>query len=287
MDILNLNTLTEAYDRLVETQKSLKEAAQRIEADFKDPADPYYFINPIGYKANLDEIIRDARRIFTGFAVRQANKGYRNLKIEEVAIQKFVEDRQTFNAYDVIKYIRELYADEDGITLKQIRATCQQLLPYGKFGDSGSHCKAQKPEHITKINASGIELRIYGQKYEQEEKVSAFLKLVDITLRGAKPSQAQGHRVELFKIYRDDKIKSLRYFKNSTLKVLFHTAEDCEKITAALFGKEIQEQDSSDKTVEEHVKSMGIPESTGQHIRDAKTAVEAYLEQGIEKEGSE
>lgn len=282
MDVLNLDTLTEAYNRLVETQNALIEAAQKIEADFKDPADPFYFINPIGYKTTLDENIKESRRIFTGFVVSQANKGYKNLKIDEKTIQKFVEERQTFNAKEIIKHIWELYADEDGITLKQIRETCRLLLPWGQFGDS--HCRAYKPEHIPTINASGIELRIYGEKYEMKERVSVLLKLVDITLRGAKPSQAQGSMVELGEIYRDDKIKSLRYFKNNTLKVLFHKAEDSEKVKFAIFGEEIQ--DSVEKTVEEHVKNMGIPESTGQHIIDAKKAVETYLEKGAEKEGS-
>lgn len=285
MDVLNLNTLTEAYNRLVETQNALKEAAQKIEADFKDTASPHYFSNPIGYKTTLDEIIKDSRRIFTSFVVFQINKGYKNLKIDETAIQKFVEDRQTFNANEIIKYIWELYADEDGITLKQIRATCGLLLPYGTFGDSNSRCRAQKPEQITKINATGIELRIHGQKYEQRERVSVVLKLVDIVLRGAKPSKAEGRMVELGETYKDDKIKSLRYFKNNTLKVLFHKAEDCEKVKFALFGEEIQ--DSCEKTVEEHVKNMNLPESTGQHIIDAKMAVETYLENGAEKEGSQ
>lgn len=282
MDVLNLNTLTEAYNRLVETQNALKEAAQKIEADFKDTASPYNFNNPIGYKTDLDGVVRDARHLFTSFVVRQVNEGYKNLSIDETAIQKFVEERQTFNANEIIKYIWELYADEDGITLKQIRETCGKLLPWGGFGDS--HCRAQKPEQITKINATGIELRIHGREYEQSERVSAFLKLVDITLRKAKPSQAEGRKVELGETYKDDKIKSLRYFKNNTLKVLFNKAEDCEKVKYALFDEEIL--DSGEKTVEEHVKNMGVPESTGQHIIDAKTAVEAYQENGIEKEGS-
>ncbi len=80
-------------------------------------------------------------------------------------------------------------------------------------------------------------------------------------------------------------MKSLRYFKNNTLKVLFNKAEDCEKVKFALFDKEIQ--DSCEKTVEEHVKNMGVPESTGHHIIEAKTAVETYLENGAEKEGSQ
>ncbi len=282
MDVLNLDTLTEAYNRLVETQNALKEAAQKIEADFKDPEEPGYFNNPIGYKTNLDEMVRDASRIFTGFVVRQANRGYKNLRIEEEAIQKFVEERQTFNAKEIIKHIWELYADEDGITLKQIRETCKVLLPWGQFDNT--FCVARKPEHIPTINATGIQLKVYGENYEVKKKVSAFIKLVDIALRGAKPSKAEGRLVEFGEIYRDDKIKSMRHFKSGSLKVLFHKAEDCEKIKYALFGKEIQ--DSCEKTVEEHVKNMNLPESTGHHIIDAKTTVEAYLEHGTEKEGS-
>lgn len=236
VDESKFNILTEAYNRLVETQNALKEVAQKIEVDFKDPAELYSFINPIGYKTDLDEMVRDARRIFTSFVVSQVNKGYKNLRIEDKDIQKFVEERQNFNTGEVIKHIREVYADEDGITLKQIRETCKTLLPWGDFG--GKRCVAYMPEHILWINETGIELRIHGYEYDQAEKASALIKLVDIVLRGAKPSQAKGQKVRIGEVYRDDRIKSLRYFKNNTLKVLFHSAEDAEKVKAALVRTE-------------------------------------------------
>ena len=63
--------------------------------------------------------------------------------------------------------------------------------------------------------------------------------------------------------------------------------------TASVLRRELEheargaEQDLFEKKVEEHVKNMNVPESTGQQIIDAKTAVEAYLEHGAEKGGSQ
>lgn len=229
------NTLTEAYNLLADAEIRRQALAQKLEADFKEPNEKF-FVNPLShYELDLEHVLQYARTKFADFITGQLNREYENLEIDRKEVEKFVEESKKFDAQEVINYIRQVYADVDGISYQQILKTCKTLLPWGDFG--GKRCAAYMPEHIPTINADGIELRIYGQGYEQKERVSVFLKLVDIVLRGAKPSQAEGRRVGLGEVYRDDRIKSLRYFKNSTLKVLFHSAEDAEKVKAALVSE--------------------------------------------------
>lgn len=229
------NTLTEAYNLLAEANTRMKALAQRLEADFKDP-DEKFSINPLtNYELDLEHVLQYARTKFADFITGQLNREYKSLEIDRQEVEKFVEDSKKFDAQEVINYIRQVYADVDGISYRQILKTCKTLLPWGDFG--GKRCAAHMPEHIPKINETGIELRIHGYEPDQAEKASALIKLVDIVLRGAKPSQVQGRRVRLGEVYRDDRIKSLRYFKNSTLKILFHSAEDAEKIKDALVSE--------------------------------------------------
>lgn len=234
-DEAKFNTLTEAYNLLADAEIRRQALAQKLEADFKEPNEKF-FVNPLShYELDLEHVLQYARTKFADFITGQLNREYENLEIDYQEVEKFVEDSKKFDAQEVIKHIREVYADMDGISYKQILETCKTLLPWGDFG--GKRCVASKPEHIHWINENGIELRIYGQGYEQKERVSVFLKLVDIVLCGTKPSQAEGRTVGQGEVYRDDRIKSLRYFKNGSLKVLFNSAEDAEKMKAALVSE--------------------------------------------------
>jgi hypothetical protein len=83
-------------------------------------------------------------------------------------------------------------------------------------------------------NSAGLELRIHGYEYDQREKISALFKLINITLHGVKPSLVKGTTVKQGETYRDSKIKSLRYFKNNSLKLIFYTKPDADKVIEAI-----------------------------------------------------
>lgn len=234
-DEAKFNTLTIAYNHLAELNTNWQALAQRLEADFKPPDyqfDEWYGTPFSKYDLSIEHLLELARKAFTDFTVSQIEEEYKNLTIDSSVISKFVEESKRFDAQEVINHIRQVYADMDGISYTQILKKCKSLLPWRE----GS--VASKPEHIPWINENGIELRIHGYESEQAEKASALIKLVDIVLRGTKPSQAEGQKVRLGEVYRDDRIKSLRYFKNGSLKVLFNNAEDAEKMKAALVSEE-------------------------------------------------
>lgn len=224
-----LSILTDVYDRLVETQQLLDEANRQIESDFAEPDDKAkFFINPIGYKVAVRGVIEDARTSFTDFVVDQCGDDYKNLHIDRDEMKQYTKEHG-FDVGTLIKTISERYADEDEVTLQQIKTTLKDLLPWRNGG------QVKTPDDLTKIKDTGFELRIYGCKSEQKDKAATFLKLVDVVLRGIKPSKVDTKVVEIGKVYKDDRVKSLRYFKNNVLKVIFHTADDCEKVKVALF----------------------------------------------------
>jgi hypothetical protein len=85
-------------------------------------------------------------------------------------------------------------------------------------------------------NSAGIELRIWGRDDEQKSKVSALLKLIQITLNNVKPSQVKGVELEQGATYRDAKTKSLRYFKNNSLKLIFYQKPDADRVMEAILS---------------------------------------------------
>jgi len=50
------------------------------------------------------------------------------------------------------------------------------------------------------------------------------------------PSQAEHHDIDYEDVYSDDKIKSLRKYKNGKLKIIFDTVEDMETVRRMLVG---------------------------------------------------
>ena len=222
-----LSTLTVIYDRLVETENLIDAARKQVEMDFAEPDDEHWFNNPISYTVSVSEPIEKAREAFTLFVVRQLNKNYKNLTINENMANGYTKDRG-FNAADLVKHIEDVYIDEDDATLRQIKAVASDLIPY-------HNGRKRTIDELDMLGDTGFVLRVHGYEYESKRKVETFLKLIDITLRGIRPSEVETRTVELGKVYKDDKIKSLRYFKNDSLKVVFKTVDDCEKVKTALF----------------------------------------------------
>lgn len=222
-----LSALTDLYDLLVETERIRDRTSQQIKRDFADP-DGSWFSNPIDYAVTLEKTIEEARKSFTRFVVSQLNKDYKNLRIDNDAADKYTKEHG-FNAKTLIKTIREQYADEDDATMHQIKTDIQDLIPWrgGK--------KIETTEGLERIRDNGFELRIYGYEYDRRAKAAALIQFVDIVLRDVAPSKVDTKSVEIGEVYKDDKIKSLRYFKNNALKVIFHTADDCERVKSALF----------------------------------------------------
>lgn len=139
-----------------------------------------------------------------------------------------------FSAKAVIQYIEYKYADEETITLQQIKESASNALP--RVGEYTTE-KASKPEHINVVSKTGIELK--GSMYysgRKDDPTAAVIKLIHIKLNHVLPSQAEHHDINCSDTYSDDKIKSLRKYKNGKLKIIFHTVEDMEIMRITLVG---------------------------------------------------
>src|SRR5574341_1547322 len=245
IDPAKYGPFTEAVSALELARAKILHLAEEVKGNFKDASDEKWWSHPFGYGEDigLGNLIDTARTGFTKFIVREINKHYTNLEIDAAKVEEFVKGQKTFDAVEIIKFIQTAYAAEDRLAREQIRKVCSHLLPHGEFGVNKHRELASMPEHlVTPGNDKSVELRVYEgyqgmscRYYGQKAKVVEFLKLVDITLRGTPPSKAVGAEVAQGTVYRDDKIKSLRYFKNNSLKVGFHTKEDCDKVRAAFF----------------------------------------------------
>lgn len=223
-----LSVLTDIYDRLIATEKAINNASKQIENTFAELDDDGWFSNTVTYRVSVVDTIESARASFTDFVVKQLNDDYKNLTIDRDAMNEYTKTHG-FNADALINHIKEKYANEDDATLQQIKSAGKELIPYR----SGRRIKT--PDDLNRLGNAGFELRTYGYNYGQRTQTETFLKLVDITLRDIRPSEVDTKSVEIGKVYKDDKIKSLRYFKNNSLKVIFHTVDDCEKVKATLF----------------------------------------------------
>ncbi len=245
IDSAKYGAFTEAVSALELARVSVLHLAKEVERNFKDTSDEKWWSHPFGYSEDtgLGNLIDTIRTSFTKFIAGEINKHYINLEIDAGKVEEFVKTQKTFDAAEIIKFIQTAYAAEDKLALQQIKNVCSHLLPHGEFGANKHWELASRPEHlVTEGDGKRIELRVYegyhgmsGRYYGQKAKVVKFLKLVDITLRGTPASKASGAEVTQGTVYRDDKIKSLRYFKNNSLNVVFHSKEDCDKVRTAFF----------------------------------------------------
>jgi hypothetical protein len=237
--MVKFESLTEAYNVIVSARDSINRIKERIEQDFKSEDNLY---SPFSYRHDLNEQVETARTDLTKFVIWQVGKEYLklNIDLDDKAIHDFVEKQGYFNHIEILQFIREKYADVDAEALKQIKAIVKgSLLPVGNFGEGADRwATANKPEHIRMDgNSTGIELRVWGKDYISARfQVSALLKLIQITLNNVKPSQAKGIELEQGATYRDAKIKSLRYFKNNSLKLIFYQKPDADKVIEALLS---------------------------------------------------
>lgn len=231
-------SLTVAYDLLVLARNRIQELKEQIERDFR-PADSLHFNNPFDYNHNLKDEVDKARMDFTKFVIGYVGQDYlkMNIELDRKSILEFVELKGYFNHAEIIQFITEKYADVDIIALNQIRDVVKgKMLPNGnQYSAEGTWATANKPEHIRmKDNSAGLELRVWGDEQERKRKISALLKLINITLNNAKPSLTKDMWVEQGAKYQDAQIQSLRYFKNNSLKLIFYQKPDADKIIEAI-----------------------------------------------------
>ena len=241
-EIMKFNTLTKAYNKLLECRNTTDVLSNQVEKDFRTPEDienGNYFSNPIKPSYELDKIIENMKDEITQFILQHMESKFKNLKIDRRDVREFVDGgvaiermESPFTARAVIRYIEEKYADEETITLQQLKEFASHTLPRL---DVHSTDKASKPEHITVINKTGIELKD-SHSYGKENSTAAVIKLIQIKLNHVIPSLAEHHDIEYGDTYSDDNIKSLRRYKNGKLKVIFHTVEDMELIRRLLVG---------------------------------------------------
>lgn len=256
-DELNkFDTITDAYNKLVECQTTLKQASAQVKQDFRTPDDiekGSYFSNPIEIDYNFEKIVDNVQSKITDFILLYMDQKFSNLVIDERDVLDFIEGGEViqkmridkpkpnrpvlqgpFSAKAVIQYIEDKYADEENITLNQIKEFASNALP--RVGEYTTE-KASKPEHINVVSKTGIELK--GSMYysgRKDDPTAAVIKLIHIKLNHVLPSQAEHHDIHCSDTYSDDKIKSLRKYKNGKLKIIFHTVEDMETVRKLLVG---------------------------------------------------
>lgn len=249
-ELSKFDPLTEAYNKLVECKNTLNVLGSQVKQDFQKPDDiekGYYFSNPINVDYELEKLIHGMKEKITDQTRRYLDSRFNNPVIDHYDVEQFVgihksvntnEDRPTlqepFTARAVIQYIENKYADEETITLTQLRGYASQTLPHEP---EYPYAKASKPEHIKVINKTGIELG--SNSYysgHKDDPTAAVIKLTHIKLNHTLPSQAEHHEINYNDTYSDDKIKSLRRYKNGKLKIIFHKEEDMETIRKLLVG---------------------------------------------------
>lgn len=246
-ELKKFDTLTEAYNKLVECQTELKQASAQVSQDFRTIEKVHFFFNPINIDYELRRQIDKVKESITTLILSYMDSKFNNLVIDSDDVKEYFglntsgynnKDRPAlqgpFTARAVIQYIEDKYADEETITLQQIKEYASNTLP--RVGEYTTE-KASKPEHIPVINKTGIELR--GGAYwtgHKEDPTAAVIKLIHIKLNHILPSQAEGHNIEYSDVYSDDKIKSLRRYKNGKLKIIFHNEEDMDTIRRVLVG---------------------------------------------------
>lgn len=255
-ELKKFDTMTDAYNNLVECQTTLKQASAQVEQDFRTPDDiekGFYFYNPVEINYEFEQIVDNVQSKITNFILWCMDQKFSNLVIDEQDVHDFIEGGEViqkirihdpkpnrpvlqgpFSAKAVIRYIEDKYADEETITLKQIKESASNALP--RVGEYTTE-KASKPEHIPIINKTGIELK--GSMYysgRKDDSTAAVIKLIHIKLNHVLPSQAEHHEINHSDKYSDDKIKSLRRYKNGKLKIIFHTVEDMEIMRRTLVG---------------------------------------------------
>ncbi len=250
--MVKFESLTDAYTVYVSARDGINKIKERIEQDFNKGEHPHYFSNPLGHGHDLNDEVKTVRKDLTKFLIRQVGKEYlsMNIDLDDNAIFSFVDKQGYFNHTEIIQFIKEKYADTEAEALRQIKAIVKGVLPVGNYGEpilpcgiigeaqKGQWATANKPEHIRMDgNSAGIELRTWGgYEDEKKRKVSALLKLIQITLNNVKPSQAKGIELEQGATYRDAKIKSMRYFKNNSLKLIFYQKPDADKVIEAILS---------------------------------------------------
>ena len=260
-DELNkFDTMTNAYNKLVECQTTLQQASTQVLLDFRTPDDiekRLYFSNPIEIDYEFEKIVDNVHSKITYFILRYMDTKFSNLVIDERDVHEFInmgeanqklqfnldqpefsQARQVlrgpFTARAVIQYIEEKYADEETITLQQIKEYASNALPRL---DGFSVEKVSKPEHIIVVNKTGIELKSNAYcSSKKEDPPAAVIKLIHIKLNGVLPSQAEHHNIDYGGTYSDDKIKSLHKYKNGKLKIIFYNKEDMETMRRTLVG---------------------------------------------------
>lgn len=246
--MVKFESLTDAYTVYVSARDGINKIKERIEQDFNKGD---YFSNPLGHGHDLKDQVETVRKDLTKFLIGQVGKEYlsMNIDLDDNAIFSFVDKQGYFNHTEIIQFIKEKYADTEAEALRQIKVIVKGVLPVGNYGEpilpcgiigeaqKGQWATANKPEHIRMDgNSAGIELRTWVDEDEKKRKVSALLKLIQITLNNVKPSQAKGIELEQGATYRDAKIKSMRYFKNNSLKLIFYQKPDADKVIEAILS---------------------------------------------------
>ena len=247
-EIIKFNTLTKAYNKLLECRDTLDVLSNLVKKDFQTPNEIElgYFHNPISLSYEFERQINEMKTSITNFIHQKIDDKFGNLVIDSNDLVEYLglknpgygnEDRQVlqgpFTAQAVIQYIEDKYADEETITLLQLKEHARNALP--RLDGFGTE-KVSKPEHITVIGKTGIELHSDTYNHYKSNATSAVIKLIHIKLNGVLPSQAEHHDIDIGAVYSDDKIKSLRKYKNGKLKIIFHTVEDMELIRRLLVG---------------------------------------------------
>jgi len=264
-ELLKFDTITEAYTKLVECKNTLNQLAQKVESDFKSQEyidKGYYFSNPIPTDYEIERIANSTKSNIIDFIILYIDKKFKNLVIDEHDVREFISMGEAnqklqfdldqpefsnarpimqgqFTARKVIQYIEDKYADEETITLQQLKELAKNALPWiGEYNRD----RASKPEHIPVINKTGISLNSDTYNHYKSNTPAAIIKLIHIKLNHELPSQAEHHDIDYEDVYSDDKIKSLRKYKNGKLKIIFNTVEDMETVRRMLVGGENEDE---------------------------------------------
>lgn len=247
-ELEQFNVMTNAYNALVNCIGDLGQLAEQFKVDFQTQEDIEngWFHNPLESNFDLENQQYNLKEKITSFIHIYMENKHENLVIDYGDLKEYIgisspgydnENRPVmqgpFTALKVIRYIEKKYADEEGVTLEQLKEYARHTLPrlreypYNVITD---------PKLIPVINKTGIEIKkssSYNEHYKKDP-TAAIIKLIHIRFSGILPSKAEHHAIEIGDTYSDDKIKSLRKFKNGKLKIVFFNVDDMEAVRKML-----------------------------------------------------
>lgn len=179
---------------------------------------------PFTDSVNLNPAINVIRDIFLNQIIQIESNNDPKISVDYGDILKFIDNLETYDAFEIAEHIKTEYFRNDDHILKRIKSDCRRLIPVSYVSSSGE---------LEARNKTVIKLKALKNPEQSLDFLESLGKLVDITLNTTSPSEAKGIKIRPGQSHIDEKMR-LYYFKNGNIRLIFNNPENTEKIINAL-----------------------------------------------------